>query len=252
MQAGPPRRPRRAGSSCRATTSGDPGGLPATPTPGRAARRRRRRSGRRVTAANAANGPEVGCQVPTQCRALRARSTSQKAAVLPAERRGRRRPAFAARRRRASPTRPARGRGSARSGRAPRGCPRSWPAGRRSQVSCHLSAKRSDYTTAIRRYYAARRSSPEEAPAWPAPHRSPGTRSWSSTTTARFRHVLATLLQKAGYAVDQAGDGADALARIERRRVRPRAARHRAAGHERPRSAGRTCGAARWRRRSWS
>lgn len=31
-----------------------------------------------------------------------------------------------------------------------------------------------------------------------------------------FRHVIATLLQKAGYTTDQTGDGADALARIER------------------------------------
>lgn len=31
-----------------------------------------------------------------------------------------------------------------------------------------------------------------------------------------FRHVIATLLQKAGYTTDQTGDGADALARVER------------------------------------
>ena len=31
-----------------------------------------------------------------------------------------------------------------------------------------------------------------------------------------FRHVIATLLQKAGYVTDQTGDGADALARLKR------------------------------------
>ena len=29
-----------------------------------------------------------------------------------------------------------------------------------------------------------------------------------------FRHVIASLLQKAGYATDQTGDGVDALARL--------------------------------------
>lgn len=34
-----------------------------------------------------------------------------------------------------------------------------------------------------------------------------------------FRHVIAALLQKAGYTTDQTGDGADALARVERAAV---------------------------------
>jgi CheY-like chemotaxis protein/anti-sigma regulatory factor (Ser/Thr protein kinase) len=34
-----------------------------------------------------------------------------------------------------------------------------------------------------------------------------------------FRHVIATLLQKAGYTTDQTGDGADALARLDRTAV---------------------------------
>ncbi len=41
-----------------------------------------------------------------------------------------------------------------------------------------------------------------------------------------FRHVIATLLQKAGYVTDQTGDGADALARLEADAGRPDAARH--------------------------
>ena len=61
--------------------------------------------------------------------------------------------------------------------------------------------------------------------------------SWS-TTIARFVTLIGTLLEDAGHVVVQAADGPEALALARHgERVRRDAARHRPAGHERPRRA---------------